>query len=130
MLSQQAKRVILAAVMVALAARCASVYPEAIRTRAHVLGLPRDALFRARGLVPVVAYLRDLAPVRVLGQKHDHDRFLYERLAEMLYPIEYMSIDDTQIRAGDLVVLPGDTAFVLAHDRVFTGGELKVLRVQ
>lgn len=122
-------RLIPAVVVAVLAVRTARLHVNAIQVYGrHIRNLPLASFFADRrpGLVPAVEWIRGHPPVRVRTVPHETDRYLHERLAEMLYPIPVVGLDAGPLAPGDLLVLPEE---VTPPDRALplvAAGDLRI----
>jgi len=125
--------VVLAAVFVLRSVR---EYYGSVTAWRHVRKLTYESFFRQPepGLVPTVAWIKGQGTIHeVYGLEHAQDRYLYQRLSEMLYPITFRPIGGQALKVGDVVILPGNRTVVRAQGTVFLVfqfGNLNILRVE
>jgi hypothetical protein len=122
--------VVLAAVFVLRSAR---EYLGTVETWRHARKLTYASFFRqpVPGLAPAVEWIKAQGTIReVYGLDHAEDRYLYQRLTEMLYPIAFRPLAGASLKTGDIVVLPRDRTVEGASKTVFQSGSLQILRVE
>ena len=125
--------VVLAAVFVLRSVR---EYCGSVGTWRHARKLTYASFFRqpVPGLAPAVEWIKAQGTIReVYGLGHAEDRYLYQRLSEMLYPIAFRPLAGQTLKAGDVVILPGDRRLEGAQGTVFVihqSDNLQILRVE
>jgi len=125
--------VILAAVFVLRSVR---EYYDSAGAWRHVRKLTYESFFRnpVPGLVPAVEWIKAQGTIReVYGLDHAQDRYLYQRLSEMLYPIAFRPLAGQSLKSGDVAILPGDRRLEAARGTVFVihqSDNLYILRVE
>jgi len=85
------------------------------------------------GLVEAVEWIRNLNPPAVrMGAPYQHDRELYERVAEMLYPIPVKPLGTDEMEGNELCVTPSDRPLPKAAEArlVFRNQYLSVWRAE
>ena len=89
------------------------------------------ASFFKPGVVDSVRWLRGQSGARVVHDMPEvYDRYLCQRMSEMLYPLPYQSFTNAvELAVGDYVVLPGDATLERPSHEVFRQGDVHVVRV-
>ena len=124
------KHVALALLLVILLARTVYQYVEVLNLVPIVKARPFAAYFRP-GLVEAVNWIREQNPTAVrMASPYERDRYLYERLGEMLYPIPFEPLDPAGLTGADLCVVPTDRPHPELEDAalLFQNDCIRVLR--
>ena len=110
--------------------RCIEEYRASLGVYRHIRTLSYEDYFLP-GLIPCVKWVQGQRAIRqVYGQNYSADRYLYQRLSEMLYPVPFESFDGISMKAGDIVILPDGQTIDHANEQVFQSGRLQVLKVE
>ena len=73
-------------------------------------------------------HARGLQRVRTLP--YDSDAFRYQRLMEMLFPIQVEPTDPAALRAGDIVVIGAPVQLPMATDELLGTPQLRIVEVR
>lgn len=110
--------------------RCIAEYRSTLAAHRHIRALPYESYFRP-GVVPCVDWVKAQGTVHaVYGLDHAQDRYLNQRLSEMLYPIPFRPFTTELLKSGDIVILPADRTLSKPAEPVFRNGQLQILRVK
>lgn len=106
--ARMARFAALAVVLLVIICRTAYQYAEVIDLLPILRTRPFAAYFRP-GLVEAVDWIRDQnPPVVLIAALYDYDRYMYERLGEMLYPIPVKPLKPGRLIGAELCVTPVD----------------------
>ena len=98
--------------------------------RREYAGKQRADLFMD-GMVETVAVIHNIGAERVYGPPHDFSPYLFQHMAEMLYPVEYVSAgDDGVLSAGSLVILLPNIKINASGIIVASNGVFRLARVE
>jgi hypothetical protein len=104
----------------------------ALRLEAWTRGV--DAETHAVELVhpglPAAAALVRAAPGAVYTMPRADDPLAYQQLLALVYPLRPRPYEERELRSGDVVVLAAAGTLARAHDELFAGGPLRVVRVR
>ena len=105
MSGKRLSRCLMAILMAVLVVRTVRMYANAVSVERAFRGRTPASYFRP-GLVPASDWIKAHARRSVFGLPHGEDKYLCERLSEMLYPIPYQATGSVTAMRGDLLVLP------------------------
>ena len=86
---------------------------------------------RHQGLAECVAWTQERRDIRmVYGLPHEADRYLFQRLSEMLYPVAFKPLPVGPLAPGSLLIVPAGVGLDGRSEPVFQRGVLQVFEVR
>jgi hypothetical protein len=118
----------LVALMCGIAVSCAWCHTG--RMLRKYAGKSRSDLFMD-GMTDTVAAIRDEHDSRVYGPPPEFSPYIFQRMSEMLYPVEYVSAGKNGVVGrGALCVLLPAMEINMPHDIVATNGLFRLARIK
>jgi hypothetical protein len=102
---------------------------SAFELRSTFSSLPFDACF-IPGMVATVEFLEADSDSRVYGPSLEASPFVFQRLSEMLYPVQYSALSEANpLVAGDRYVLLPEDEVPVASEVVCQAGVFRIMKV-